>query len=573
VLLDFGAARQALGQHSKSLTAVLTEGYAPYEQYHRDGNQGPWTDIYALGAVMFRCLLGNKPAEAPKRVDARFRDAVDPLAEDFARLGTVAAPETRRAIEAALGLREGDRPQSIAALRALLRPLREASAGPSVSAPRASARPAPATPIALEPASREPVSATPARAPRRGRVIAYAVAGAVLFAGAAFGAFMIAGGDDPDAAQIAAAREAEEAKRRAEAQRKADEEKARLEAERRRQEERAKTEAEAKRKAEEDAARRRAEEEARRKAEDEKERAERTRREAEQRKKAEEDAQRRSEEQRKAEEERGKADQQKKAEAERADAEAKRKTEAEAKRKAERIAAASARARERLGGAAAALQAKRLLEAKRLAAEAGAALRELALIEPGQPELAALRRQHEALDADVKREIAARVGELVRAARDAIKANRAADAKQRLDEAAMLDPGSADVAAARRELSALRRDDAPGAPGARYPRAQLTQMVYQRIMAAPAHSVTMYKGAEHTRALYACVDWNASTPQNVVVHGYGYGYKWNSTIRARDTALQYCRPHQAKGCECTLVDETSGPALTLPGGFSAKYAN
>src|SRR5690606_31056194 len=84
VLLDFGAARQALGQHSKSLTAVLTEGYAPYEQYHRDGNQGPWTAIHAIGAVMLRCLIGAKPVEAPNRVDAHLRGAPDPLAEAFA---------------------------------------------------------------------------------------------------------------------------------------------------------------------------------------------------------------------------------------------------------------------------------------------------------------------------------------------------------------------------------------------------------------------------------------------------------------------------------------------------------
>jgi hypothetical protein len=208
-----------------------------------------------------------------------------------------------------------------------------------------------------------------------------------------------------------------------------------------------------------------------------------------------------------------------------------------------------------------------------VAAEAAAALRELAQLEPAHPEFAALRRQHEALDAEVKRDVAARVTELVRAAREAIKANRAADAKQRLDEAAMLDPASPEVAAARRELAALGRGDQPSTPGPRYPRAQLTQMVYQRIMASPAHSVTMYKGAGDTRALYACVDWNASTPQNVVVHGWGYGYQFSSTSRARDTGLQYCRPHQAKGCECTLVDETTGPALTLPGGFAAKYAN
>ena len=56
VLLDFGAARMAIGAKSRSITAISTPGYAPREQYSTRGNHGPWTDIYALGGVCYRAL-------------------------------------------------------------------------------------------------------------------------------------------------------------------------------------------------------------------------------------------------------------------------------------------------------------------------------------------------------------------------------------------------------------------------------------------------------------------------------------------------------------------------------------
>ena len=79
VLLDFGAARMALRGHSKSLTTIVSEGYAPYEQYESDSQQGPWTDIYGFGATMYRCMTGLKPADAPSRVAAEMHNATDPL--------------------------------------------------------------------------------------------------------------------------------------------------------------------------------------------------------------------------------------------------------------------------------------------------------------------------------------------------------------------------------------------------------------------------------------------------------------------------------------------------------------
>ena len=70
VLLDFGAARQAIGGATKSLTSVLTPGYAPLEQYASDGNQGPWSDIYALGGVLYRAVVNENPPDAVSRLRA-----------------------------------------------------------------------------------------------------------------------------------------------------------------------------------------------------------------------------------------------------------------------------------------------------------------------------------------------------------------------------------------------------------------------------------------------------------------------------------------------------------------------
>jgi serine/threonine protein kinase len=67
-LLDFGAARFASGPRSTNLSVILQEGYAPFEQYQRNGRQGPWTDIYALTGTLYRLLTGELPVAAPDRV-------------------------------------------------------------------------------------------------------------------------------------------------------------------------------------------------------------------------------------------------------------------------------------------------------------------------------------------------------------------------------------------------------------------------------------------------------------------------------------------------------------------------
>ncbi|MBQ3953274.1 MAG: serine/threonine protein kinase [Ruminococcus sp.] len=66
-LTDFGAARQFSDYELKTMSVVLKPGYAPYEQYSRKGNQGPWTDVYSLCATIYTCITGKTPPDSLDR--------------------------------------------------------------------------------------------------------------------------------------------------------------------------------------------------------------------------------------------------------------------------------------------------------------------------------------------------------------------------------------------------------------------------------------------------------------------------------------------------------------------------
>ena len=110
VLIDFGAARQAVGARSRSVTAVVTPGYAPLEQYSTRGRQqGPWTDIYGLSAVAYRCITGTVPKDATERAQDEVLTPASELAKGQYAKGLLTA------VDRGLAVKVEDRPKSLKA--------------------------------------------------------------------------------------------------------------------------------------------------------------------------------------------------------------------------------------------------------------------------------------------------------------------------------------------------------------------------------------------------------------------------------------------------------------------------
>lgn len=113
ILLDFGAARFSLGQHSKSISSILTPGYAPVEQYQTSmENQGPWTDIYALSATMYRLVTGKVPIDAFSRYASITEKKQDVMPSIYQTSNGVFSKPFLKALMYGLNIQKDKRPQS-----------------------------------------------------------------------------------------------------------------------------------------------------------------------------------------------------------------------------------------------------------------------------------------------------------------------------------------------------------------------------------------------------------------------------------------------------------------------------
>ena len=105
-LMDFGAARDYTKFGEKTLSIVLKPGYAPPEQYQTHGIQGPWTDIYALCATMYKCITGENPPDAIERV-------MDDHLKKISAFGIPVLPQIEEAIIKGMSVAANDRYQNV----------------------------------------------------------------------------------------------------------------------------------------------------------------------------------------------------------------------------------------------------------------------------------------------------------------------------------------------------------------------------------------------------------------------------------------------------------------------------
>jgi serine/threonine protein kinase len=128
LILDFGSARQSLGGQTGILTTMFSPGYAPFEQYTgKKINQGPWTDIYGLGATLYKSVTGRAPVDAMARGDALLQIDRDNYVSllDINPVGY--SISLLKAIDKALCFRPSQRPLSIAQWRGMFHAAQQGS--------------------------------------------------------------------------------------------------------------------------------------------------------------------------------------------------------------------------------------------------------------------------------------------------------------------------------------------------------------------------------------------------------------------------------------------------------------
>ncbi|MCW5665859.1 MAG: DUF4384 domain-containing protein [Piscinibacter sp.] len=187
LLLDFGAARRVIGDMTQALTVILKPGYAPVEQYAEvpGMKQGPWTDVYALAAVVYYAIVGKTP---PPSVGRLMNDNYEPLSQ--LAQGRY-SPKFTAAIDRALIVKPEERTQSIEELRHDL--------GLDTMAPAPRPAPAPARPAPAATAA----AAAPSAPAKKGAMVAVAGLVALVLAGGV--GYALLGRDAPAPAPGAAA--------------------------------------------------------------------------------------------------------------------------------------------------------------------------------------------------------------------------------------------------------------------------------------------------------------------------------------------------------------------------------
>jgi hypothetical protein len=113
VLLDFGSARAAVTEHTRTVTAMVTYGYAPFEQYNQGNEkQGYWSDIYSMAATIYHAITKTVPVDSMKRAISIMSDEGDPLEPVSIKMKGQYSDHFLRAIDAGLNSNINERPQS-----------------------------------------------------------------------------------------------------------------------------------------------------------------------------------------------------------------------------------------------------------------------------------------------------------------------------------------------------------------------------------------------------------------------------------------------------------------------------